>query len=656
MTEGKGKKREVSSSIDKIDAHSVRYDMSMLSNDDLFLFNEGSHYRLYEKLGAHPLTVDGVEGTYFAVWAPNAKQVSVMGDFNGWDKSSHPLCSKGQSGVWEGFIPGMAKGAIYKYYLVSHHRGYCVKKADPFAFYNETPPKTASIVWDLNYSWGDQAWMEKRPTHNALDAPVSIYEVHLGSWQRVPEEGNRYLSYRELAPRLAEYLKRIGFTHVEFLPVMEHPFYGSWGYQSTGYFAPTSRYGTPEDFMYLVDYLHQHEIGVILDWVPSHFPNDEHGLGYFDGTHLYEHGDPRQGIHPDWNSLIFNHGRQEVRSFLLSNALFWLDKYHVDGLRVDAVASMLYLDYGRKEGDWIPNQYGGRENLEAIAFLRRLNEAIYQEKPDVQTIAEESTAWPMVSRPTYVGGLGFGLKWDMGWMHDTLEYITRDPIHRKYHHNNLTFRLLYAFFENFVLPLSHDEVTHGKGSLLGKMPGDDWQKFANLRLLLGYMYAQPGKKLLFMGGEFGQWREWIHDESLEWHLLQYLPHSGLQQWVSDLNRVYQGQPALYELDFEQAGFEWIDCNDVEHSVVSLIRKGRSRYDVIAAVCNFTPETHFNYRIGVPQPGLWRELLNSDAREYGGSGQGNLGGVETTLIPLHGRPYSLTITLPPLAVVFLKSSQ
>ena len=654
MTERKDKGSEVSSN--KINTQSVRYDISMLSNDDLFLFNEGSHYRLYEKLGAHPLTVDGVEGTYFAVWAPDAKQVSVMGEFNSWDKSSHPLRPKEQSGVWEGFIPGVAKGTIYKYYVVSHHRGYCVEKADPFAFYSEMSPKTASIAWDLDYSWGDQAWMEKRRTHNALDAPISIYEVHLGSWQRVPEEGNRYLSYRELAPRLAEYLKQLGFTHVEFLPVMEHPFYGSWGYQSTGYFAPTSRYGTPQDFMYLVDYLHRHDIGVILDWVPSHFPNDEHGLGYFDGTHLYEHGDPRQGIHPDWNSFIFNYGRQEVRSFLFSSALFWLDKYHVDGLRVDAVASMLYLDYGRKEGDWIPNQHGGRENLEAIAFLRRLNEAIYQEKPDVQTIAEESTAWPMVSRPTYVGGLGFGLKWDMGWMHDTLEYMTKDPIYRKYHHNNLTFRLLYAFFENFVLPLSHDEVTHGKGSLLGKMPGDDWQKFANLRLLLGYMYAQPGKKLLFMGGEFGQGREWVHDESLEWHLLQYLPHSGVQRWVSDLNRVYRSQPALYELDFEQAGFEWIDCNDVEHSVVSLIRKGRSRDDVIAVVCNFTPVTHFNYRIGVPQPGFWRELLNSDAREYGGSGQGNLGGVEAAPNPFHGRPYSLTITLPPLAAVFFKSSQ
>jgi 1,4-alpha-glucan branching enzyme len=638
-----------------MNAQSVRHDISMLSSDDLFLFNEGSHHRLYEKLGAHTLTLDGAEGTYFAVWAPNAKQVSVIGDFNSWDKSSHLLRPKGQSGIWEGFIPRLGKNTIYKYCVLSHHRSYSVEKADPLAFYNETSPKTASIVRDLNYNWGDQAWMEKRHSHNALDAPISVYEVHLGSWRRVTEEGNRHLSYRELAPELADYLKRLGFTHVEFLPVMEHPFYGSWGYQSTGYFAPTSRYGTPEDFMYLVDYLHRHDIGVILDWVPSHFPNDEHGLGYFDGTHLYEHEDPRQRIHPHWNSLVFSYGRHEVRSFLSSSALFWLDKYHVDGLRVDAVASLLYLDYGRKEGDWIPNQYGGRENLEAIAFLRRLNEAIYQEKPDVQTIAEESTAWPMVSRPTYVGGLGFGLKWDMGWMHDTLEYMTKDPVYRKYHHNNLTFRLIYAFFENFVLPLSHDEVVHGKGSLLGKMPGDEWQKFANLRLLLGYMYAQPGKKLLFMGGEFGQWREWVHDESLEWHLLQYAPHSGLQKWVSDLNHVYRSQPALYELDFDQAGFEWIDCNDVEHSVVSLIRKGRSHNDIIAVVCNFTPVTHSNYRIGVPQPGFWTELLNSDAKEYGGSNQGNLGGVKAALIPFHGRPYSLTITLPPLAAVFLKHS-
>jgi len=641
---------------DKINTQSVWCDVTMLGDDDLFLFNEGSHYRLFEKLGAHPIVVDGIEGTYFAVWAPNARQVSVMGEFSGWDRSSHPLCPKGQSGIWEGFVPGVAKGTIYKYYLVSHRRGYRVEKADPFAFYAEMPPKTASVVWHLDYSWGDEAWMQKRHASNALDSPISIYEMHLGSWQRVPEQQNRPLNYQELAPRLAEYLKQLGFTHVEFLPVMEHPFYGSWGYQSTGYFAPTSRYGTPQDFMYLVDYLHQHDIGVILDWVPSHFPNDEHGLGYFDGTHLYEHGDPRQGIHPDWNSFIFNYSRHEVRSFLLSSALFWLDKYHVDGLRVDAVASMLYLDYGRKEGEWIPNQYGGRENLEAISFLRRLNEAIYQEKPDVHTIAEESTAWPMVSRPTYLGGLGFGLKWDMGWMHDTLEYMTKDPIYRKYHHNNLTFRLIYAFFENFVLPLSHDEVVHGKGSLLGKMPGDDWKKFANLRLLFGYMYAQPGKKLLFMGGEFGQWREWAHDEDLEWHLLEYRPHSGLKRWVEDLNRLYREQPALYELDFERAGFEWIDCNDVEHSVVSLIRKGRSSDNILAVVCNFTPTPHANYQIGVPRRGYWKELLNSDAKDYGGSGQGNLGGVEASPIPLHGHPYSLTFTLPPLAIVFFKPSQ
>ena len=656
MTDGKSKRKEPVSSRGKVNGPSVRYDVSMLSNDDLFLFNEGSHYRLHEKLGAHPLTANGVEGTYFGVWAPNAKQVSVMGDFNSWNKSGHFLCPRGQSGIWEGFIPGVARGAVYKYYIVSHQRSYCVEKADPFAFYDETPPKTASIVWDLNYDWGDQSWMEKRRTRNALDAPISIYEVHVGSWRRVSEEGNRYLTYRELAPKLAEYLKHVGFTHVEFLPVMEHPFYGSWGYQSTGYFAPTSRYGRPEDFMYLVDYLHQHDIGVILDWVPSHFPNDEYSLGYFDGTHLYEHGDPRKGIHPHWNSLVFNYGRHEVRSFLFSSALFWLDKYHADGLRVDAVASLLYLDYGREEGDWIPNQYGGRENLDAIAFLRRLNEVIYLEKPDVQTIAEESTAWPRVSRPTSAGGLGFGLKWDMGWMHDTLEYMTRDPIYRKYHHNNLTFRLLYAFFENFVLPLSHDEVTHGKGSLLGKMPGDDWQKFANLRLLLGYMYAQPGKKLLFMGGEFGQWREWGHDEALEWNLLQFSPHSGLQKWVSDLNRIYRSEPALYQAEFDSAGFEWIDCSDVEHSTISLIRKGRSSDDVVAVVCNFTPETYFDHKVGVPNPGFWKELLNSDAREYGGSGQGNLGGVKAAPIPLHGRPYSLTITLPPLACVFLKCSK
>ena len=631
----------------------LRYDITLLTDNDLYLFNEGSHYRLYGKLGAHPMTIGGIEGTYFAVWAPNAKKVSVMGEFNGWHRSSHQLQTRGQSGIWEGFIPGVRKGALYKYYIVSSYNNYRVGKADPFALYNEISPKTASIVWDSDYTWGDQTWMEKRRQKNALEAPISIYEVHLGSWRRVPEEGNRFLTYRELAPILADYVKQMGFTHVEFLPVMEHPFYGSWGYQVTGYFAPTSRYGTPQDFMYLINYLHQQDIGVFLDWVPSHFPTDEHGLGYFDGTHLYEHEDARQGIHPDWNSFIFNYGRNEVCSFLLSSALFWLDKYHVDGLRVDAVASMLYLDYGRKEGEWIPNKYGGKENLEAISFLQRFNERVYKENQGVQTIAEESTAWPMVSRPTYIGGLGFGLKWDMGWMHDTLEYLSKDPIYRKYHHNNLTFRMLYAFFENFLLTLSHDEVVHGKGSLLGKMPGDDWQKFANLRALYGYMYAQPGKKLLFMGGEFGQRREWTHDESLEWHLQQYPPHLGLQQWIKDLNHLYRSQPALYELEFDWTGFEWIDCNDVEHSVVSLIRKARSTEEVVLVVCNFAPVPRLNYRVGVPKPGFWKELLNSDGKEYAGSGQGNSGGVEAAPILLHGRPYSLTITLPPLAVLFFK---
>jgi len=655
MAQSKDKKTEQTETAGK-DIQAVRYDVTRLTDDDLYLFNEGSHYHLYQKFGAHPTQVDGTEGTYFAVWAPNARLIAVMGNFNGWDKSSHQLRQRGQSGIWEGFIPEAGKGTLYKYYIVSHQRGYRVEKSDPFALFNEIPPKTASIVWDMDYPWGDHDWMEKRRERNALDAPISTYEVHLGSWRRVSEEGNRSLSYRELAHQLTEYVQQTGFTHVEFLPVMEHPFFGSWGYQTTGYFAPSSRYGTPQDFMYLVDYLHQHDIGVILDWVPSHFPNDEYGLAYFDGTHLYEHDDPKQRIHPDWNSYIFNYGRNEVRSFLFSSALFWLDKYHVDGLRVDAVASMLYLDYGRKEGEWIPNKYGGRENLEAISFLRRFNEVVYQERPDVQTIAEESTAWPMVSRPVYLGGLGFGLKWDMGWMHDTLEYMSRDPVYRKYHHNNLTFRMIYAFFENFALPLSHDEVVYGKSSLLGKMPGDNWQKFANLRLLLGYMYAQSGKKLLFMGGEFGQWREWAHDESLEWHLLQYLPHSDLQRWVSDLNRLYRSEPALHQIDFDRAGFEWIDCNDVEHSVVSLLRKGRTPDDRVVVVCNFTPTTHFNYRIGVPQPGIWKELLNSDAREYGGSGQGNMGSVEASPLPLHGHPCSLTFVLPPLATIFFRHAE
>jgi len=634
----------------------VRYDVTLFTGDDTYLFNEGSHYRLHQKLGAHPLSVDGVDGTYFAVWAPDARQVFVMGDFNGWDKTCHPLCSRGQSGIWDGFVPGVGKGALYKYHIVSRYRGYRVDKADPFAVYNEVPSNTSSIVWELDYTWGDQAWMQERHKHNALDAPIAIYEVHLGSWMRVPEEGHRPLTYRELAPKLAEYVDRMGFTHVEFLPVTEHPFAGSWGYQTTGYFAPTSRYGTPQDFMYLIDCLHQHGIGVILDWVPSHFPTDEHGIGFFDGTHLYEHSDPQKGLHPDWDSFIFNYGRNEVRSFLISSALFWLDKYHVDGLRVDAVASMLYLDYSRKEGEWIPNKYGGRENLEALSFLRRFNEEVYKNYPDVQTIAEESTAWPMVSRPTYVGGLGFGLKWDMGWMHDTLDYMTKNPIFRKYHHNELTFRMLYAFTENFALPLSHDEVVHGKGSLLGKMPGDDWQKFANLRLLLGYMYAQPGKKLLFMGGEFGQWWEWNHDSSLDWHLLTFPPHSSLQRWVEDLNRLYRSESVLHGLEFDPAGFEWVDCSDFERSVISFIRRGRSTGDIILVVCNFTPTPRFNYRVGAPRGGFWREVLNSDAQQYGGGGHGNLGGVEAAPIPYHGRSYSLNLTLPPLGVVFLKSAE
>jgi 1,4-alpha-glucan branching enzyme len=597
---------------------------------------------------------DGVKGTYFAVWAPNAESVYVIGDFNDWNKQCHPLHHKEQSGIWEAFVPNVAKGDTYKFHIISRHDGYRVDKADPFAVHTETPPKTGSVVWDRGYEWGDQDWMRERHKYNALDAPMSIYEVHLGSWMRVSEEGNRFLTYRELAPKLAEYVARTGFTHVEFLPVMEHPFYGSWGYQTTGYFAPTSRYGTPQDFMYLVDQLHQHGIGVILDWVPSHFPSDEHGLAYFDGTHLFEHSDPRQGYHPEWKSYIFNYGRHEVRSFLISNALFWLDRYHVDGLRVDAVASMLYLDYARKEGEWIPNRYGGRENIEAIEFLRQFNAEVYEQFPDVQTIAEESTSWPMVSRPVYVGGLGFGLKWDMGWMHDTLEYMSTDPVYRKYDHNKLTFRMIYAFFENFMLPLSHDEVVYGKGSLLRKMPGDDWQKFANLRLLLGYMYAQPGKKLLFMGDELGQWDEWYHEMSLSWHLLDAPLHLSLHRWVEEINRAYRSEPALYEIDNDWSGFEWIDANDADNSVVSLLRKAKDERDTMLVVCNFTPVVRRNYRVGVPKGGVWRELLNSDASQYGGSNQGNMGGVASTPIPSHGRFHSINLTLPPLSALFLKS--
>lgn len=630
----------------------VRYDASLLSEEDVYLFNEGSHLRLYEKLGSHVLEVGGVRGVYFAVWAPDAHRVSVIGDFNAWDGASHPLRPRGSSGIWEGFVPGLGQGAVYKYRVESRYNGYVVDKADPFAFRAETPPKTASIVWDLGYEWGDGDWMAHREERNSLDAPVSIYEVHLGSWRRVPEEGNRPLTYREAAPLLTDYVKSMGFTHVEFLPLMEHPFYGSWGYQTTGYFAPTGRYGSPQDLMYLIDHLHRHGIGVVLDWVPSHFPADQHGLSYFDGTHLYEHADPRRGLHPDWMTCIFNYGRNEVRSFLLSSAFFWLDKYHADGLRLDAVASMLYLDYSRQEGEWVPNEFGGRENLDAIAFLRRLNKEAYAAFPGIQMIAEESTAWPMVSRPVEMGGLGFGLKWDMGWMHDTLQYMSRDPIFRRYHHNELTFRMIYAFSENFILPLSHDEVVHGKGSLIAKMPGDDRQKAANLRLLLGYMYAQPGKKLLFMGGEFGQWREWDHDSSLDWHLLDYGFHQGVQRWCRDLNALYRRLPALHELDCEFSGFEWVEAGDAESSVLAFLRLACRRQDCALIVCNFTPVVRHGYRVGVPHAGFWREVLNSDALEYGGSGQGNLGGVTAGAVTCHGRPYSLELTLPPLAALFL----
>jgi 1,4-alpha-glucan branching enzyme len=626
---------------------------SLLTEEDLYLFNEGSHFRLYRKLGAHPAEVEGVAGTYFAVWAPDAERVSVIGEFNGWDGKKNKLSPKGSSGIWEGFLPGVVRGTMYKYFIQSRYHGYRMEKLDPFANYFEVPPRTASIVWDLNYAWGDRVWMRSRAEADLHKRPVSVYEMHIGSWRRVPEEGNRPLSYRELAGVLPEYIQQLGFTHVEFLPVMEHPFYGSWGYQTTGYFAPTSRYGTPQDFKHLVDTLHQHGVGVILDWVPSHFPTDAHALGNFDGTHLYEHSDPQQGFHPDWKSYIFNYGRREVRSFLLSSALFWLDEYHADGLRVDAVASMLYLDYSRRAGEWRPNEYGGNENLEAISWLRRFNQDAYREHPGVQTVAEESTAWPMVSKPTYLGGLGFGFKWDMGWMHDMLTYITKEPIHRRFHHNNLTFRMLYAFSENFMLPLSHDEVVHGKASLLAKMPGDDWQKFANLRLLLGYMYAMSGKKLLFMGGEIGQWKEWNHEDSLEWHLLDYEPHLGLQRWVRDLNLLYAREPALYLLDCDPAGFEWVDCNDSESSVVDWLRKTPDGSGMILAACNFTPVPRMPYRVGVPLPGMWSEVLNSDALHYGGSGLGNAGGFEAEEIPYHGRPYSLNLTLPPLGICLFK---
>ena len=635
----------------------VHYNIPLWSDHDIHLFREGSHFRLYEKMGAHLLTVDGVEGTHFSIWAPNAARASVVGNFNRWDPKAHPLRARpDESGIWTGFIPGVAEGEIYKYHIDSAKGTFHVNKGDPYATYWEGPPRTASIIHDLAYRWNDADWMENRAQNNALDKPYAVYEVHLGSWRRVPEEGNRYLTYRELAVELADYVREVCFTHVEFLPVMEHPIYGSWGYQTVGYFAPSGRYGTPQDFMYLIDHLHQNGIGVILDWVPSHFPSDEHGQVYFDGTHLYEHADLRQGFHPDWNSYIFNYGRNEVRNFLISSALFWLDKYHVDGIRVDAVASMLYLDYSRKEGEWIPNRYGGRENLEAIAFLRRFNETVYKHYPDVQTIAEESTDWPMVSRPLYLGGLGFGMKWNMGWMHDVLDYFAQDPIHRKYHQNQLTFGIWYAFTENFMISLSHDEVVYGKGSLLGRMPGDDWQKFANLRLLFGYMYAHPGKKLLFMGGDLGQWNEWNHESSLDWHLLEQPLHRGANEWLKALNHLYRGEPSLHQLDFSEEGFGWVDFHDADRSVISFLRKD-SGQNYILVVCNFTPVPHHNYRVGVPRDGFWEEILNSDAPAYGGGGYGNLGGVEAAPVPFYERfQHSLSLTLPPLGILFFRQRE
>ena len=630
-------------------------DASLLTDHDIYLFKEGTHFRLYNKLGAHPGQRNGVKGTCFAVWAPNADRVSVVGDFNEWDPAAHPMTLRSDdSGIWEAFVPELGQGTIYKYHIDSKYHGYSVNKGDPFAFFWELPPNTASVVWDLKYDWGDAAWMKKRHEHNALNAPYSVYEVHLGSWQRDPDEPERWLSYRELAPMLAAYVKEMGFTHVEFLPLMEHPFYPSWGYQTGGYFAPTRRYGCCQDLMYLIDHLHQNDIGVILDWVPSHFPTDEYGLGYFDGTHLYEHADPRLGFHPDWTSAIYNYGRHEVRAYLISSAMFWLDKYHVDVLRVDAVASMLYLDYSRQEGEWIPNEKGGRENLEAISFLRRFNEMVYHDYPDTQTVAEESTSWPMVTRPVETGGLGFGMKWNMGWMHDTLEYFSMDPIYRKYHQDKLTFSVWYAFSENFTLPLSHDEVVHGKGSLYGKMPGDPWQKLANLRLLYGYMFTHPGKKLLFMGAEFGQHREWRFRHSLDWHLLEDPGHEGLQHWVRDLNHLYRTEPALYELDFHGDGFDWIDFHDADNSVISYLRQDNSGRRVLAVICNFTPVPRHDYRIGVAHGGYWEEILNSDATEYGGSGQGNMGGIEASPASFYGNfDYTLSVTIPPLGLVVFR---
>ena len=624
----------------------------LLTEQDIYLFKEGTHASLYEKLGCH-LLPDDQGGAHFAVWAPNARAVSVIGDWNGWKRNVDVLRPRwDHSGIWEGHVTGVKRGQTYKYAVVNAH-GHAEDRADPFAFYCEVAPLTASRAWTLDYGWGDTEWMRKRAERNAIDAPHAAYELHLGSWRR--NSADAMPTYRDIALPLAEYVKWMGFTHVELMPITEHPFYGSWGYQTTGYFAPTSRYGSPQDFMYLVDTLHQHGIGVILDWVPSHFPEDRHGLARFDGTHLYEHADPRRGFHPEWKSNIFNYGRHEVRAFLISSALFWLDKYHIDGIRVDAVASMLYLDYGRKQGEWIPNVHGGKEDLEAIEFLKHLNIAIGREYPDTRCVAEESTSWPSVSRPVFAGGLGFSMKWNMGWMHDTLDFMAHDPIHRRYHHNRLTFSIWYAFSENFVLPLSHDEVVYGKKSLISKMPGDRWQQFANLRLLYGWMWAHPGKKLLFMGGDIAQWREWNHDRQLDWDVCASDDHAGVQRWLRDLNVAYRATPALHRQDFAREGFEWIDGNDSDNSVLTFLRWPGDGPPVLVA-CNFTPVVRENYRVGVPVAGAWREVLNSDSATYGGSGVGNMGRVVAEERAWHGRPNSVGLTLPPLGMVLLAPEQ
>ena len=624
-----------------------------LTDYDLYLFNAGDHHRIYEKLGAHEIEVRGVKGIQFAVWAPNARSVSVIGDFNQWDRRKHAMRVLGASGVWEIFIPDLQEGELYKF-QVKTQSGFVLDKTDPYATEMELRPRTASKVNFLSgYKWNDTEWTKKRSLSDHLGEPISIYEVHLGSWARMPEDNNRWLTYRELAHQIVQYVQNLGYTHIELLPIMEHPFDASWGYQVTGYYAPTSRYGTSQDFMYFVDYCHQNGVGVILDWVPAHFPKDQYALGEFDGTHLYEHADPRKGEHQDWGTFIFNYGRKEVRNFLIGNALFWIEKYHIDGLRIDAVASMLYLDYSRKEGEWIANEYGGRENTEAILFLKDMTQLIKQYFPGILTIAEESTAWPGVTTDTSFGGLGFSLKWNMGWMHDMLQYFSKDPIYRPHHHNNLTFALLYAFSERFMLPLSHDEVVHGKGSLLHKMPGDDWQKFANLRLLFGLMYGFPGKKLLFMGGEFGQRTEWNHEQSLDWHLTQYPPHYGIHKWITDLNRVYRQENSIHQVDFYYTGFEWIDFQDKDSSVISFIRKSNDGTQKIIVICNFTPIPRYNYRVGVPESGLYKEILNSDSFYYQGSNLGNAGEIRTESIQHHNRDFSINIVLPPLAVIFLK---